>query len=470
MSIIKGFLSGFDISASIVEDEWRISHIQLFSSDCGDPAVLSLYSPEEGQVCCRNGENSITVRSADIGAVFNAVNDKMNYYNQWELKALNEVGMRASSLDSLNILMELFPDYTVKIVNPLGKLLYSSAQDPDSYIDSSFISIIRNIPACYDIALGKRGITVFWEYEHYRRNIMLGNIVFSDSSYVMFSVIEKSRPITEVEQHLAFIAQSIFENLKLTIKLRTIIEPYESTLANLLNGETVAESMLMNLEVLWNRKITEGAYLVLISNTRNQKFGNKAIASNINEKISAALAFTYHKQVLCFLPASSFDKNSRTVEDLASPSNSNIIFSTWFNSWSNVAWAYKQLEQMLFIARDDPRSKRVIYCSDYIWDFYVWSLQRSNSQSIVHPDILALRALDEHDRFLDTFYCYLENNCRMSATAEALHIHLSTLKYRMERINSIISFDPENYRARMAFLTAYELMKAGPPTLPKNRG
>ena len=42
--------------------------------------------------------------------------------------------------------------------------------------------------------------------------------------------------------------------------------------------------------------------------------------------------------------------------------------------------------------------------------------------------------------------------------AEELHIHLSTLKYRMAHIQELISFDPREYKDRMAFLLSCDLM------------
>lgn len=461
MTMVAGFLDRFNKSLSVTNDNWSISRVCL-SSDAeeNDGSVLYIGQLEADTVTCWNGSNRLVVTGAGLSDVFNAISTGMDYYNRWELRALNAVSMGASSLDSLHLLTELFPDYVVKVVNPLGKFLYSSTNDSDGYIDSSFISLLRSIPACYEIALGVKGLTVFWEYEHYRRNIMLGNIVFSDNSYVMFSVIEKSRPITETEQHLARLAQSIFEKLRLTIKLQTIIEPYESTLADILNGEEASESVLINLEMLWGHSIEDGAYLVLINNTKNQRFGNRAIVSNISEKISSALAFTYHKQVLCFLPAKNFDKNRRTLEDVASPSKSDIIFSTWIHSWDNVSGAYRQLNTILTKAREHLLESHVIYCDDYIWQFYLWSLQDSESSSLVHPDILSLSALDDRGRYLQTFYSYLKNNCHMSATADDLGIHLSTLKYRMEKINATIGFDPDNYEARMAFLISCDLTRS----------
>ena len=464
--MILGFLDGFETSSDITENVWRISHIRLGADhDCADQAVLYIVPEGPETVLCRNGADSIRVAGAAVSAVFNAVAERINYYNQWQLRALNAVQQDTDSLNSLGLLTELFPDYTVKIVNPRGKFLYSSAQNPESYIDSSFISIIRSIPACYKIALGIKGVAMFWEWEHYHKNIMLGNIVFHDNSYIMFSVIEKDRSLSATELHLAQLAQSIFEKLEFTMELKTLIEPYESTLEMLLDGKEVAESLLSNLETIWDYKITNGANLILIRITTNQKFGNKALVCSINEKIANAFAFTYAKQVLCLLPMADFERSWRELEKLAAPSGAEIVFSTSFHSWSAMPRMYRQMQMILSRVKAGDPKRKVIYCADYIWDCCLWK-QEEDSELMVQPDLLALKAMDDEDRFLNTFYCFLTNNCKMSATAEQLHIHLSTLKYRMEKIYNTINFDPENYRDRMSFLLSYDLLCAAQGECP----
>ena len=66
---------------------------------------------------------------------------------------------------------------------------------------------------------------------------------------------------------------------------------------------------------------------------------------------------------------------------------------------------------------------------------------------------------NKENMLLETLYCYLANNCKMAQVADELHIHLSTLKYRMAHIQELIGFDPRDYKDRMAFLLSYDLME-----------
>ena len=459
--MIDSFLDVFQKSSDIAENEWRISHAKLASgAEDGESSVLYIGPGESGTVLCRNGENRFTVHNAQVSDVFNTVADRMNYYNQWENRALNVVHDGMDSRESVTMLAELFRDYDVNVVTPLGRFLFSTQNKPERYIDSSLISILRSIPSCYTICLGIKGVTLFWEPEFYRKNVMLGNIVFSDDTYYIFSVIEKDRPITDTEIHLARLAQSIFEKLEITMEQKSTFSPFESTLTSLLSGGAVSEAMLKNLEVLWDYKIADGACLVLIRNSKNQKFGIKAMASSINDKISAAFAFTYEKQVLCLLPFENLYRNCGILESLTEASRSEITFSTSFDSWHKLPDIYRHMNQMRRRLEEQGRAKRVIYCADYMMDHYLWTLSAQEGSMLVHPDIVRLKALGDNNRFLDTFYCFLSNNCKMSATAEKLHIHVSTLKYRMEKVYSTVSLDPEDYQGRMAFLLSYDLMKA----------
>lgn len=458
--MVDSFLGGFEKSSDIAENEWRISHLKLSDGEeGGDLSALYIGRDGQGKVFLRNGMNTTRISNADVAEVFNTVSDKMDYYNRWEARALEALHSRADSPACFSLLGELFPDYIVKIVNSRGKFLFSTVENLSSHIDSSFISIIRSVPACYNISLGNPGITIYFEREHYRRNILFGNIVFSDNSYIMFSVIEQNRPLGDTELHLAEMAQSIFEKMEFSTDLKTIIEPYERTMTALINGESVSDAMLRSLEAIWNSRISDGACLVLIRNNDYKKYGNRAMISSINDQIPAAYAFSYDKQVLCLLPFDHLYYNCGILERLTEATRSEITFSTSFNSWPEIRSIYHNMNEIRSRLEERGQARRVIYCADYILDYYLWRLGEQNAEELLHPDIVRLRALGDGDKFLDTYYCFLANNCKMSATAQKLDIHLSTLKYRMEKINSTVSLDPEEYRGRMAFLLSYDLQQ-----------
>jgi DNA-binding PucR family transcriptional regulator len=65
--------------------------------------------------------------------------------------------------------------------------------------------------------------------------------------------------------------------------------------------------------------------------------------------------------------------------------------------------------------------------------------------------------------FLHTLYVYLSHNQKMKETAEAFHIHLNTLAYRLKRIEEIIGIDLSQSRHALDVFLAvslYELLEA----------
>ena len=108
MEMIAYFLSGFETKAELGEDELRIESF-IVGDDTDSPSVLRFFSDGD-DVICANAENRITVFSASAKDVINTVVSRMEYYNDWERRALNAVAARKQLSEYLSLVSELFPD------------------------------------------------------------------------------------------------------------------------------------------------------------------------------------------------------------------------------------------------------------------------------------------------------------------------------------------------------------------------
>lgn len=75
-----------------------------------------------------------------------------------------------------------------------------------------------------------------------------------------------------------------------------------------------------------------------------------------------------------------------------------------------------------------------------------------------------LGRLEEYDQLNDanlteTLSAYLENNCNSQMTAAALYIHRNTLRYRLERISTIIQEDLDDRLIDAEFIMAFMIKK-----------
>ena len=61
---------------------------------------------------------------------------------------------------------------------------------------------------------------------------------------------------------------------------------------------------------------------------------------------------------------------------------------------------------------------------------------------------------ENHTELLQTLKIYMQNNCSLLHTAEQLHTHRNTVKYRIQRVEEITGKDMENAMTRLEFMNA----------------
>ncbi|MDQ7250390.1 helix-turn-helix domain-containing protein [Dongia sedimenti] len=87
------------------------------------------------------------------------------------------------------------------------------------------------------------------------------------------------------------------------------------------------------------------------------------------------------------------------------------------------------------------------------------SVDNAVMQQFVRATLGEIEAYDqEHDmELLETASAFIDQSCRFRATATELNIHVSTLRYRLERLKELFSLDLENPETRFAFVFALKL-------------
>ncbi len=458
MAMIDSFLTDFSRTSWITEEAWRIAYIKLQPGSAEpDPAVLYISRTEKDTVLCCNGIDSIEISGSTVEAVFNAVSEKMNYYNYWERRALIAVTRNKDQRKNYPLLSELFPDYSVKVLDPEGHILYHDGVETFETLDPRMIYLMRHTAVCHEVVQGERDLTVFYSAERYKKHILFGRISYADGIFLLFSIIEKDRPFTSVETHLAAMAQKIFSRAEYrATESRSTTK--EEILLRLLNGEMCEQNLLSRFESEWGSSIREGAVLAVMELPQNDAFSKNAIISSVRRNIPSAFPMQHSGRILCLVPAESAQYRTQ-MRAVAESSELCAVISPVLHFWEQIRNAWRLAEYVLATC---PKDSYLIDSSSYLWDYYLHCFRSVSGELLLHPDLLHLRSLKENrdNMLVETLTCYLANNCRMAQVAEELHIHLSTLKYRLARIQEIIGFDPHDYGARMAFLLSSDLMRS----------
>ncbi|MGJ3238035.1 MAG: PucR family transcriptional regulator [Anaerolineae bacterium] len=124
-----------------------------------------------------------------------------------------------------------------------------------------------------------------------------------------------------------------------------------------------------------------------------------------------------------------------------------------------VRCAYDQCQDVLHITQRLHPVGRVVYFSEL---GYLHTLYHAGASTLTGNPYVPLlrRLLDEKQADLfRTLEAYLDSGGNGVATAEALHIHRSTLNYRLQRINHIIEYNLQDPMIRTNLQVALKLMR-----------
>ncbi|MGB7341569.1 MAG: PucR family transcriptional regulator ligand-binding domain-containing protein [Phototrophicaceae bacterium] len=124
-----------------------------------------------------------------------------------------------------------------------------------------------------------------------------------------------------------------------------------------------------------------------------------------------------------------------------------------------VRQAYDQCRDVLYISQRLHPARKVIYFSEL---GYLHTLYHAGATTLSGNQYVPLlrRLLDETQADLfRTLEAYLDSGSNGVATADSLHIHRSTLNYRLQRINHIIDFNLQDPIIRTNLQVAIKLLR-----------
>jgi hypothetical protein len=92
--------------------------------------------------------------------------------------------------------------------------------------------------------------------------------------------------------------------------------------------------------------------------------------------------------------------------------------------------------------------------------------EEERTEESLPEEVRLLLAVDSGGDLTETLRLYLDHACNGPAASEALHIHRTTLYYRLGRISELTGLDLSNGRTRLSLhlgLTMLDLIRMGPP-------
>lgn len=168
------------------------------------------------------------------------------------------------------------------------------------------------------------------------------------------------------------------------------------------------------------------------------------VCDQLESKLSECVAFPYKNAIAAFLhaesPINSTSSRENFIQDISGKletENFKIGVSSLFSDLSTVPWHYKQSIAALENGRLFDPDWTFYFFEEYALDELIINSTGDEPLEMYYSD--GLKKLFEHDAssstsYIDTLRTYLNNNMNVTATAEQLYIHRSTLMERLTRI------------------------------------
>ncbi len=84
-----------------------------------------------------------------------------------------------------------------------------------------------------------------------------------------------------------------------------------------------------------------------------------------------------------------------------------------------------------------------------------------NSEAFGHPALARLQLYDckKGANLVETLYCYMKNGRSQAQTAKELHLHRSSLQYRLTKMEEVMGGELDHYQTFLHLQLTYEMMK-----------
>lgn len=239
-----------------------------------------------------------------------------------------------------------------------------------------------------------------------------------------------------------------------------------SMMAQLIEGEGTSQTILRDQSLRYGVDLRQPWRMLLVNISEGQPSSSSRAYRTINHALTVgkrqAVAAQFAGQVVILARA------DEAIEELAAAlveqlengkSGLKIAISREFVGMDQVSAAHQQCHDVLAIGQRIDRRGRVHRFEDL---GYIHTLFHAGPAGLSHNEHVPIlrRLLDERGTDLfNTLETYLDAGGNSVQTSEALHIHRSTLNYRLARVREICAVDLSAPATRLNLQIALKLMR-----------
>lgn len=457
MSMLSWFLRRFGPECHIAEDEMGIRGLRFLLE--ADPTLnpdyvyfgeASNYIEDEkyaGTHLLVHNKSMLFFKDCDNNELLNALWDAFDFFNSWEMR-LVEQAERNEPLQSIFATIEtvfenplvigsidntiiIGSDLSKHKVDPLWMTVKDSGSSGHIALSDPLINAEDGQPIHKLSTLPKLVVNL---YPGGSPVIML-LLQQEDETVGVFSILQEFEDLTTMNMQLSrFVARYVVQAREFTTL--TALRTGSSLLNDLLEGdsadEEVSEKIKSELPGPWR--------LALFKNSaRADDYHKASIIGVFKKNPGLCIPIVKEDGVLALMNAARLSNQSELREVLGDTHlrRLSIGLSMPFSDLDGLSLKYRQAQ---FAIERSGGVAGVFKTEDFAYPYLIQLLREQDiALSLVHPALKTLEQYDEEtgSELRDTLSAYLRSEKGLGQAAQALHVHLNTLKYRIKRIKEL---------------------------------
>ena len=458
MWVLADWMRSPALRADITQGDRELRNVRFLpNSGSLSRSTVYLDADGNGNILCTSGKDLIVVRESDKDAVFNSILDCFEHYNDLDAR-LRELAAESSDVSSLldEAGQALGRFY---IITDATYYVRASGGDVDAVAGNGALweSLNnRSLPLSAIMHINRQqGIRTRGRETYVLDIPPIGSVVavtnlFNGNDHVGWLVSAGSDDVCDKgELHLQdalapIVVRSLLANAEDDLRMNRA-----AALSDLLDsgpeGRELANSRLATLG--WNRDDPKCVYAV--RQCDSMKNPNHVVGRFL-ERIDPTLVVV-GRDGSTYLFANMLLVDESQLEEAMAPILSTCGCAAGRSSRFYDVGDAAACARAADVAAEKAGSSRLVVGFDEVKLDYALSVVGEGAAADVRHD--AVRRLSDYDvehdaQLVETLRCYLRNACAVTATANELFVHRSTLLYRLERIEEIGRVDLADPDAR----------------------
>ncbi|HAE15490.1 MAG TPA: hypothetical protein DCG51_02970 [Erysipelotrichaceae bacterium] len=320
-----------------------------------------------------------------------------------------------------------------------------SAAKEAQYISDQILEDMKDQHTLEALKKGKTDISELFNGYHAMRHPLM-----MDNTFLGFiGLYDYNHPYQDTDQEdLRSLEKALFvifryENPMVSSDLDTYIS-YLRQLVQAKDREAAKTVMRHN----YGCSFRQDKYLVVFQKEENCIYPLKRIAAMLEMNPMRHYIVTENENIIML---NEMDHNKRLnssglsfIRQFCEENHLRAAISYMYDEDDFTPCAYRQCLQLLY---HSPSEDKVIEFSQHMTDLLLLQISEAYTPEFyIRPEILRIAQYDKNyaTEYLRTISIYLKNLGNMRKTADILHIHYNTIKYRINQIEQICGIDIHN--------------------------